>query len=156
MRCCTMMAILALMGTLYAFESKSEAVKLSEEEKALLTLTNAERKKEGLEPLKPSARLLAAARGHCANMAKQDKLDHTLDDKTLVDRVKAEGYKYARVGENIAWNHRKAEEAVEGWMQSPGHKANILGATYTEIGVAVAKNARGERYWIQVFGQPPE
>ena len=66
----------------------------------------------------------------------------------------AAGYKYARTGENIGWNYRTPKEAVAGWMNSPPHKENILTKPYTDIGVAVAKNERGEPYWIQVFGTP--
>ena len=152
------LVILLTLGslTVVADAPKKAAFKLSADEKELLDLTNAERKEACLGELKANPKLFAAARKHCANMAKQDKLDHTLDDKTLGDRVKAEGYKFNRIGENIAWNHTTPKDAVEGWMKSPGHKANILESGYTEAGLAVAKNAKGERYWIQVFGAPPE
>lgn len=141
---------------LQAETPKGDAVKLSDDEKEMLRLTNGERKKEGLEPLKPNVKLFAAARSHCANMAKQDKLDHTLDDRTFVDRIKTEGYRFGHAGENIAWNQKTPQEAVESWMRSPGHKANLLGKEYTEVGLAVAKNAKGERYWVQVFARPLE
>ncbi len=85
-------------------------------------------------------------------MAKQDKLDHVLDDKKPADRVKDAGYKLGYVGENVAWNQADPKEVLESWMNSQGHKDNILKKEYAEIGVAVAKNAKGERYWVQVFG----
>jgi uncharacterized protein YkwD len=58
------------------------------------------------------------------------------------------------VGENIAWNQKTPEEAVKAWMDSPGHRENIVEPRYTEIGVAVMKNEKGERYWVQVLGKP--
>lgn len=131
-----------------------DAMKLSADESAVIELVNAERKKAGLPPLKPNAKLMAAARDHAANMAKQEKLEHDLDGKTPADRVKTAGYKFAATGENIGWNYPTPMTAVAGWMNSPPHKENILNAGYTEIGVAVKKSAKGEPYWVQVFGKP--
>ncbi|VTT98481.1 SCP-like extracellular OS=Actinosynnema mirum (strain ATCC 29888 / DSM 43827 / NBRC 14064 / IMRU 3971) GN=Amir_4392 PE=4 SV=1: CAP [Gemmataceae bacterium] len=133
-------------------DKKAELV-LSKEEQGVIDLTNAERKKADLPPLKANPKLMAAARGHGENMAKQDKLDHVLDDKKPADRVKDAGYKYAAVGENVAWNQKDPAQVVEAWMNSEGHRANILKKEYEEIGVAVAKNAKGEPYWVQVFGK---
>lgn len=130
------------------------ALKLTAEEAALIEKTNAARKKADLGPLKPNAKLMEAARQHAANMAARDKLEHVLDEKDPADRVKAAGYKPARVAENIAWNAKDAEAAVAGWLESPTHRDNLLNAEYTEIGVAVAKNKQGEPYRAQVFGKP--
>jgi uncharacterized protein YkwD len=135
-------------------KAKADDGKPSEDEQAVIDATNAERQAAGLGPLTADAKLLAAARGHAANMAKQDKLDHTLDGKTFDDRAKAAGYRYSRLAENIAWNQPTPKEVVAGWMNSKGHKANILNTEFTQIGVAVAKNAKGEPYWVQVFGTP--
>lgn len=128
--------------------------KLTEDEQAVLDATNVERKKEKLEPLTADPKLTEAARSHSANMAKQSKLAHTLDDKTFEDRVKAAGYSYRALGENIAHNQQSPKDAVARWMNSQGHKENILNAEYTHIGVAVAKNDKGEPYWVQVFAAP--
>jgi len=128
--------------------------KLTEDEQAMLDATNAERKKEKLEPLTTDPKLTEAARAHAANMAKQSKLDHTLDDKTFEDRAKAASYEYRALGENIAWNQPTPKDVVESWMKSEGHRKNVLNAEYTQIGVAVAKNDKGEPYWVQVFGAP--
>jgi uncharacterized protein YkwD len=133
---------------------KQSDLKLSEAEKGVIEATNAERKKAGLEPLKANPKLTAAARGHAANMAKQDKLEHELDGKTPSDRIKAAGYAGRRTGENIAWNAKTPAAAVNGWMHSPPHKENMLTKEYTEIGVGTARNAKGEPYWVQVFGTP--
>ncbi|WP_010038017.1 CAP domain-containing protein [Gemmata obscuriglobus] len=138
-----------------AGEKKDDgALKLTAEESALVEKTNAERHKADRSPLKPNAKLMNAARKHAADMAAQDKLEHVLDEKNPTDRVEAAGYKPQFVGENIAWNANDANGVVAKWMDSPTHRDNILRAEYTEIGVAVAKNKRGEPYWVQVFGKP--
>jgi uncharacterized protein YkwD len=137
-----------------ATDDKKDAPKLSAEEKALIEATNAERKKAELDPLAPNPKLLEVARGHAANMAKQDKLAHDLDGKTPADRVKEAGYPYTRTAENVAWNQPTPKAVVAVWMNSPQHKENILTAEFTEIGVAVARNAKGEPYWVQVFAAP--
>lgn len=127
---------------------------LSKEEKGVIEFTNAERKAANLEPLVMNPKLMAAARSHAANMAKQNKLNHVLDEKNPADRVKEAGYEYANTGENIAFNPVTPKEVVKGWMNSPPHQENLLKPEYTEIGVAVAKNKSGQRYWVQVFGKP--
>ncbi|HEV3439138.1 MAG TPA: CAP domain-containing protein [Gemmata sp.] len=154
--------IFALMASIAAQEKKEDSkkddkkdeLKLTKEEQATIDLTNAERKKAEMKPLTANPQLMAAARAHAANMAKQDKLEHTLDGKEPAERVKDAGYKYSATGENIAWNAITPKEVLKGWMDSPPHKENILKPEYTEIGVAVAKNKKGERYWVQVFGTP--
>jgi uncharacterized protein YkwD len=130
--------------------------KLTDDEQAVLDATNAERKKAKLDPLTADPKLTEAARSHAANMAKQSKLAHTLDDQTFEDRAKAAGYRYRALAENIAWNQPKPADAVASWMSSQGHKDNLLNGEYTHVGVAVAKNAKGEPYWVQVFGAPRE
>jgi len=134
-------------------KNKKDELKLSKEEQGVIELTNVERKKAELPPLKANAQLMAAARSHAENMAKQDKLDHVLDEKKPADRVKDAGYRYGYVGENIAWNQDHPKEVLEAWMNSQPHKENILKKDYEEIGVAVVKNAKGERYWVQVFAK---
>jgi uncharacterized protein YkwD len=127
---------------------------LSKDEQEVLDLTNKERKDACLPPLKPNEKLFKAARGHSANMAKQDKLDHKLDDKDPGDRLKDVGYAFASWAENCAMGQRMAAEAVETWVKSTdGHKENLL-SKHTEIGIGVAKNADGTKYWTQVFATP--
>ena len=130
------------------------ALELSADEQELLAATNAERKQAGLAELTPAPKLFAAARAHAANMAKQDKLSHELDGQHLPDRLQAAGYALAKAAENIAHNQSSPKEAVAAWMKSEGHKANLLDADVTEVGLAAAKNAAGEPYWVQVFGKP--
>jgi uncharacterized protein YkwD len=150
----TCLGVLILAPALALADSKPEEKKLelTDEEKGVLQQTNAQRKAAGLPELVPNAKLFQAARDHSANMAKQGRMSHVLDGRTHVDRAAAAGYPYSYLGENIAWNQRDPAEVVECWMRSAGHRANILSRTYTEIGLGVAVNERGERFWTQVFG----
>ncbi|HYG74296.1 MAG TPA: CAP domain-containing protein [Planctomycetota bacterium] len=126
----------------------------SPEEQALIDATNQQRMNEGLEPLKANETLMKAARDHSANMAKQNILSHELDGKGAEDRIKELGYEFFTVGENVAYNDASPQAAVDSWMQSPGHRANILKRDFTEIGVGIVKNEQGEPYYTQVFGRP--
>jgi uncharacterized protein YkwD len=137
-------------------DAKKTEIKLTAVEQAVIDLTNAERKKaeKDLKPLKMNPQLMEAARKHAANMAAQDKLDHKLDDKEPPDRTKAAGYESEFVGENIAWNQKTPKDVLKVWMESELHRENILRPEYTEIGVAMVKNKKGEPYWVQVFGRP--
>ena len=150
----TRFALVACVTPLLCALSVADEKTLSKDEQAVLDLTNAERKVANLPALKVNEKLLGAARAHAANMAKQGKLEHVLDGKSDSDRTKAAGYESGFVGENIAWNSKDAKATVELWMNSQGHKDNLLSKAYTEIGVAVARNEKGEPYWVQVFGKP--
>ncbi len=127
---------------------------LSADEKALLEETNKARKAEKLHPLEANPKLFAAARFHAAQMAKQNKLEHTLGESDVVKRAKDANYSFAGLAENIAHNQQDSEEVVKDWLKSEGHRKNMLNRDYTEIGLAVSKNEKGERYWVQVFGTP--
>ena len=132
-----------------------ESTTLSALEAAILTLTNQERQSRGLAPLHLSSRLTDAARHHAGNMARFDQMAHTLPGADLPDlesRLRYYGYNYRMAGENIAWNYPDAQAVMAGWMNSSGHRANILNAGFTEIGIGVAFNSRGEPYYCQVFG----
>ncbi len=135
-------------------QEPSAAFKLTDDEKAILDLTNAARKENELPPLTANPTLTKAARLHSLNMAKQRKMSHKLDDKTPFDRIEAVGYKYNRAGENVAYGSSgvSIQEIFEGWMDSPGHRANILNRGYTEIGIGIGVN--GSKYYTQVFAKP--
>ena len=90
-----------------------------------------------------------------------DFFSHTgADGSTVGDRVQNSGYQYSNAGENIAAGQTTAVDVVEGWINSPGHRANILNPNYTEIGVGYEylQNDTGSinynHYWTQVFGTP--
>jgi hypothetical protein len=143
----------AILLTLFLAVS-ANALDLSPLEQQIVDLTNAERKAAGLGELKPSEKLFIAARAHSANQAKQKTMSHVLDGKSVESRVKEAGYDYFKVGENVALNQPDAESVLKSWMDSPGHRENILTPAFTEIGVGVVKDDSGEPYYTQVFGRP--
>jgi uncharacterized protein YkwD len=135
-----------------AADKEPSKVKLSEEEQAVLELTNQTREKENLRPLKLNPVLCEVARAHSANMAKQGKMEHVLDGKKPGERVKASGYNYSSMGENLAeTDGDPPSEIFKRWMASPAHKEHILDAGFQEIGIGIARNDKGEIYYTQVF-----
>jgi uncharacterized protein YkwD len=109
-----------------------------------LCLVNAERRQRGIRPLKENRRLTRAAQRYAVVMSRRNFFDHG----DFVGRIKAARYlKGARgytVGENIAWgswDYATPGNIVEGWMNSPGHRANILNGRFREIGLGVARGA---------------
>ncbi|WP_447007645.1 CAP domain-containing protein [Saccharothrix isguenensis] len=121
-------------------------------EAKVVELTNAERAAHGCPALSADDRLTAAARAHSADMAARNYFDHVSQDgRTFVDRVKAAGYP-APGAENIAAGQRTAEAVVKGWMDSPGHRANILNCKLKTLGAGMARGGSYGIYWTQNFG----
>ncbi|XVS61296.1 CAP domain-containing protein [Actinosynnema sp. CA-299493] len=121
-------------------------------EAAVVELTNGERAANGCPALAADGRLAAAARAHSADMAAQNYFDHvSKDGRSFVDRVKAAGYP-APGAENIAAGQRTAEAVLKGWMDSPGHRANILNCKLKTLGVGLARGGSYGWYWTQNFG----
>jgi len=117
--------------------------------------TNAERTRRGLRPLTVDTRLAAAAQAHSADMVQRGFFAHeSPDGRQVWDRAVAAGYAYRKVAENIAAGQRSAEEVVRGWMESPGHRANILDGDLAQIGVGRVEGGSYGVYWTQVFGTP--
>jgi uncharacterized protein YkwD len=107
-------------------------------------------------PLRASRQLDEAAFRHARDMAHKGFFDHRAPDGSQPwDRVRRAGYRPRISGENIAYGPESAEEVVEGWLDSPGHCANIMEPRFKEIGVGVATSPRRSRiYWVQTFGAP--
>jgi uncharacterized protein YkwD len=116
-------------------------------------LANDERVAAGCEEqLRTDERLRTAARGHSQDMADHDYFSHTgLDGSSPSDRARRAGYP-GGVGENIAAGYRTPEDVMRGWMDSDGHRANLLECEYVAIGVGLAYDAGGRPYWTQNFG----
>ncbi|MFD8161943.1 CAP domain-containing protein [Streptomyces malaysiensis] len=119
----------------------------------VIALTNAERAAARLAPLAPDPRLAAAAQAHSDDMVARDFYSHTgPEGHQPWDRARAAGVTHRGIGENIACGQRSPAEVVRGWMDSPGHRANILKPDFTHIGVGHATGSRAGTYWTQVFG----
>jgi uncharacterized protein YkwD len=131
-------------------------VTLGPQEKKILELTNNERKQKELLPLKLNPLLCKVAQAHAENMAKQGKLAHDLDGKTPLQRLRAAGYAYRKAYENIGAGDPDVplEDLMKAWMESKGHRENILNTVCTEVGLGIAKDKEGQVYYTQLFGQP--
>lgn len=139
-------------------EEKKETPKLemSKDERTLIELVNKERSKAELPALQPHPLLFKAARDHSANMAKQQKMEHVLDGKRPAQRVEATGYDWGKVRENLLTADMTGvplEKIVKAWMDSKDHRENVLSNDITETGLGIARNAKGEVYYTQVFAR---
>jgi uncharacterized protein YkwD len=120
-------------------------------EGTVVSLTNEERAKAGCAALKVDDRLTTAARRHSADMAANNYFSHTsLNRDTFADRIKAAGYPQPGA-ENIAKGYPTAAAVMQGWMNSSGHRANILNCRLKAIGVGMADGPGGP-LWTQDFG----
>ncbi|GAA1981609.1 hypothetical protein GCM10009817_23550 [Terrabacter lapilli] len=119
----------------------------------VVQLVNAQRARVGCRALVTDARLSRAAQAHSVDMARRGYFSHTsLDGRTFVQRIRAQGYTGSRLGENIAAGQPTAKAVMDAWMKSPGHRANILNCRYTAIGVGAAVGGPYRYYWTQDFG----
>jgi uncharacterized protein YkwD len=126
-------------------------------EREVVERINAIRRERGLSALQANATLAQVARDYSCLMARRDFFSHTgPDGSTVADRVREVGVEYRLVGENLARNtnaRQPVELAVQGWMDSEGHRENILRAAFTETGVGICRE--GDRYYFtQIFLQP--
>jgi len=123
----------------------------------VLDLVNVERAKVGCQPVTADSRLAAAARGHSVDMATRDYFDHdTPDGVKFGTRITNAGYAWSTAGENIAAGQSTPAEVMKSWMNSPGHRANILNCAYRNLGVGLAYSttASYRTYWTQDFAAP--
>jgi len=117
----------------------------------VLELVNAERTSRGLAALTRNTRLDAAAQAHADDMADNKFFDHTgSDGSDPGSRATAAGYAWTAIAESIGLGDVNAEDIVNGWMNSPGHRANILSTIYTETGIAINDSGVATT-WVQVF-----
>ena len=126
-----------------------EAKSLSEFEQRVVELTNAERAKQGLPALKIDTELSKVARIKSEDMQKNNYFDHNSPTYgSPFDMMKKFGISYTSAGENIAQGQRTPEEVVQAWMNSAGHRTNILNNGFTHIGVGYVESGN---YWTQQF-----
>ncbi|QHY97019.1 General stress protein 16U [Streptomyces sp. S4.7] len=119
----------------------------------VVALTNAERTAARLRPLSDDPRLTTAAQAHSDEMVARGFYSHTSPDgRQPWDRAAAAGCTHRGTGENIACGQRSAAEVVRGWMDSPGHRANILKPDFTHIGIGFHGGGEAGTYWTQLFG----
>ena len=118
-------------------------------EAEVIRLVNNIRKQNGLSPLTANWELSRVARYKSQDMADRNYFSHTSPTYgTPFQMIKAFGLSYRTAGENIAYGYASPQKVVDGWMNSSGHRAKILNASYTQIGVGYV--AKGN-YWTQMF-----
>lgn len=124
-------------------------------ESEVVKLVNIERSKKGLQPLTENWQLSRVARYKSADMAAKNYFSHTSPTYGSPFRMmESFGIKYSSAGENIAYGQKTPQQVMTAWMNSPGHRSNILSPSYSQIGVGYATNKSGTPYWTQMFIKP--
>jgi len=152
-------------GPVPAPEPGGRSVQVNGHEKKVIEATNAFRGSRGLAGLHPSVTLIRIAQGHARNMARQDRYGdsdrngHVLDGQDMELRIRAGGYAFARVAENVGYQLNRRDPVasmMQGWRASAGHRRNMLLEEITQIGVGAAQGRSGRWYFVQLFGRPAE
>ena len=118
--------------------------------KQVVDLVNAERAKEGLSPLTIDTKVQAAAQVRAKEC--EQRFSHTRPNgSSFATALKEQNVSYRSAGENIAWGQRSPEAVMNAWMNSSGHRANIMNPNFTTIGIGYYQNANGTNYWCQLF-----
>ncbi|MFA5634700.1 MAG: CAP domain-containing protein [Anaerovoracaceae bacterium] len=124
-------------------------------EAQVVELVNKERAAQGLSALKFNAELSKVAEAKAADLRDKNYFSHTSPTYgSPFDMMKSFGIRYTAAGENIAKGYMNPTSVMNGWMNSPGHKANIMNGNFTEIGVGYVSGSNGSGYWVQMFIRP--
>lgn len=130
-------------------QNQSQSQQLNEFEQQVVELTNQERQAQGLEPLKVDTELSKVAREKSRDMAENNYFSHNSPNYgSPFDMMKQYGISYQTAGENIAKGQRTPEQVVNGWMNSEGHRENIMNPDFTHIGVGYVEQGN---HWTQQF-----
>jgi uncharacterized protein YkwD len=154
----TALAVVAasvLAGPATAQARPASAKATAAQARTVKQLINSIRARHGLRPVRADRRLARAARGHSRDMLRRGYFAHEGPDGTPASRVRAAGYRFAAVGEVIAWGTGSLSSPralVRGWMKSPPHRRIILSRTFREIGVGLARSGR-KAYATADFGR---
>jgi len=131
-----------------------DASKLNNYEREVFALVNGERTDNGLKPLTLNVDLSLLARKKSDDMMRNHYFDHTSPTYgTPFEMMTKAGFNYSAAGENIAWGQRTPEHVMNSWMNSPGHRANILSDHFEQIGIGYAQDG-SSRLWTQQFYTP--
>ena len=149
---CKMLFLTLLLVSVTQVRSQFTQDQLSE----MLNTLNQQRASEGKSPLCLNSKLMQTAQAHSDEQAQLDKMDHNLGaygGTDFGDRTKTCGFQGGAFAENVAMaSFFDMKNTNDGWWNSPGHKANILG-DYSHVGIAMAKNPNGNYYYTQFFGK---
>ena len=124
-------------------------------EAEVIRLVNVERSKKGLQALKADWEISRVARYKSQDMINKKYFSHTSPTYgSPFKMLETFGIRFSSAGENIAYGQQTPQAVMNSWMNSSGHRANILSPSYTHIGVGLAKNSSGVCYWTQMFTKP--
>ncbi len=124
-------------------------------EQQVVDLVNKERAAAGLPALKVNTKLAGVAEKKAEDLRDKNYFAHQSPTYgSPFDMMKQFGISYTSAGENIAKGQKTPSDVMNGWMNSPGHRANILNSNYTEIGVGYVTDSNGTTYWVQHFIRP--
>ena len=128
----------------------AQAGTAADETDTVVALVNQEREEAGCSPVTVDDRLDAAAQDHSQDQADMGKMTHTgSDGSTVGERATQAGYRWSKIGENVASGTTSPERVMALWMNSSAHRANILNCAFRDISVG-----RVAGYWTQDFGTP--
>jgi uncharacterized protein YkwD len=156
--CAALATAAAPMGAVQAAQPD-----LAQARRAVVAGANSFRQSQGLASLSTQPQLDAAAADFAAYMARTDRYSHEADGRQPSQRAEAKGYAWCLVAENLAYMMSSrgfaadelSQRFVKGWIDSPGHRHNLLAPGATETGVAIAHSAASDRYYaVQMFGRP--
>jgi uncharacterized protein YkwD len=123
-------------------------------EAAIFDLVNQERTRRGIPAVSRHPRLDTVARNYAQLMAARNEMGHFVGGTTPGQRITAGGYRWSRYGENVARGYRTAQAVMNGWMNSPGHRANILNSQFVNVGIGVATRNNRTKFFCQDFASP--
>ncbi len=136
-------------------DNDTQTSNLGSYEQQVVDLVNKERAAAGLPALKVNTKLAGVAEKKAEDMRDKNYFSHTSPTYgSPFDMMKQFGITYTSAGENIAMGQKTPEAVMNGWMNSEGHRANILNSSFTEIGVGYVTSSNGTTYWVQQFIRP--
>lgn len=148
-----LLIFLSLNPAVFAQEKAHQDTRAFERE--VIRLVNVERAKVGLKPLSENVKLSKVARIKSQDMINKKYFSHYSPTYgSPFDMMKKFGIRFRAAGENIAMGQKTPKEVMNAWMNSAGHRRNILNPNFTQIGVGVAKDSKGRLYWTQMFIRP--
>lgn len=149
---------LALMALTLCLAAPAAACRLPAGAAALaqqtLAAINAERAAHRLPPLNLDPRLQEAAQAHACDSARRNRMGHDgSDGRDLGRRAADAGYPYREIAENVAQGYPSPQAVTQGWMDSPGHRRNILMRRATDAGIGLALGSDGDLHWVLKLGR---
>ena len=149
---------LALFALALVMASPAIACRLPAGAKALtdetLAAINAERQAKRLAPLALDVRLQEAAQAHACDSATRNRMGHEgSDGSDLGDRAARVGYDFREIAENVAQGYPSPQSVTQGWMDSPGHRRNILMRRAQDAGLGIAVGSDGDLHWVLNLGR---